>query len=130
MGYNVTFKQEDEDKLNVFLDSIKIESAEIERNMLEESGDRLKKIVIAELSKHRRMLSKRYRVALVDDVTRTIRTNKWGEKYVSVRGGRATGTLWHIVNDGNLHSRALHFMDAALNKLDNTIDSIWDKTMK
>ena len=125
MGFNVTF--EDDDGLQIYLSQIAKDAEKTEREMLEEAGDQLREYVVANLNKHRRSLKKRYRVAMADDVKRTIRTNKWGRKYVSVRGGKKTGTLWHIVNDGHLHSIGIHFMDGALARLDGTMDELWNK---
>ena len=128
MGFNVT--SEDDNGLQIYLSQIKRDAEKTEREMLEETGDQLKEYVVANLNKHRRVLKNRYRVAMADDVKRTIRTNKWGEKYVSVRGGKKTGTLWHIVNDGHLHSTGIHFMDEALARLDGNMDKLWDKFMR
>ena len=122
MGFNVT--SEDDNGLQIYLSQIKRDAEKTEREMLEETGDQLKEYVVANLNKHRN------RVAMADDVKRTIRTNKWGEKYVSVRGGKKTGTLWHIVNDGHLHSTGIHFMDEALARLDGNMDKLWDKFMR
>lgn len=130
MGFNVTF--EDDQGLQMYLTQIQKEAEMTREEMLRKSGDILKEFVVAELNKHRRPLAVRYkgRPAMADDVKKTIRTNKWGEKYVSVRGGKMTGTLWHLVNDGNLHSTPTHFMDNAIAKFDREIDKIWDEVMK
>lgn len=131
MKLNINQK-EDGDNLGAFLSGIEIESVEIEKQMLKKSGEKAKELAVAELNKHRRVVEKRYkgRPAMADDVKVNIRTNKWGEKYVRVGGSKKTGTLWHLVNDGNLHSTPTHFMDNALNRLDGSIDEIWDETMK
>jgi len=130
MGFNVTF--EDDQGLQMYLTQIQKEAEMAREEMLRKSGDILREFVVAELNKHRRPLAVRYkgRPAMADDVKRTIKTNKWGEKYVSVRGGKMTGTLWHLVNDGNLHSTPTHFMDNAIAKFDREIDKIWDEVMK
>jgi len=130
MSYNITF--ESDDGLQVYLNDIVKDAEKTERQMLEEAGDQLKEYIVANLNKHRRVLAVRYkgRPAMADDVKRTIRTNKWGEKYVSVRGGKMTGTLWHLVNDGTLHTRGTHFMDGALARMDGSIDKLWDKIMR
>lgn len=130
MSYNITF--ESDDGLQVYLNDIVKDAEKTERQMLEEAGDQLKEYIEANLNKHRRVLAVRYkgRPAMADDVKRTIRTNKWGEKYVSVRGGKKTGTLWHLVNDGTLHTKGIHFMDGALARMDGSIDRLWDKIMR
>lgn len=131
MGFKVNY-DENKDGLEVFLNGIQLESEKVEREMLRKSGDKVRELIVAELNKHKRVLAVRYkgRPALADDVSRTIRTSKWGDRYVRVGGGRRTGTLWHLVNDGTLHSSATHFMDRALAKLDGDIDKMWDKTMR
>lgn len=130
MSYNITF--ESDDGLQVYLNDIVKDAEKTERQMLEEAGDQLKEYIETNLNKHRRVLAVRYkgRPAMADDVKRTIRTNKWGRKYVSVRGGKKTGTLWHIVNDGHLHSVGIHFMDGALARMDGSMDKLWDKIMR
>lgn len=131
MGLNVNY-DESRDGLEIFLTGIQAESEKIEREMLRKSGDKVRELVIAELNKHRRPLAVRYkgRPAMADDVKRTIRTDRWGYKYVSIRGGKMTGTLWHIVNDGTLHSGPTHFLDRAMKQIDDGIDKIWDEVMK
>lgn len=131
MGLNVNY-DEDREGLDVFLTGIQIESEKIEKGMLQKSGDMVRDLVVAELNKHKRVLAVRYkgRPALADDVSRTIRTSKWGDKYVSIRGGKKTGTLWHLVNDGTLHSRPTHFLDRAIKQMDENIDQMWNEVIK
>lgn len=131
MKFNINLK-EDGDNLAAFLSGIQVESIEIEKHMLKKSGEKAKELAVAELNKHRRVVEKRYkgRPAMADDVQMNVRTNKWGEKYVRVGGSKKTGTLWHLVNDGNLYSQPTHFMDNALNKLDAAMDEMWDEVMK
>lgn len=116
------------DSLEVFLKGIVADSEETEKKILKETGERLKKITIAELNKLRTMKVKG--VHMADDVRVSVRTDKYGDKYVRVSGGPRTGTLWHIVNDGNLHSTPTHFMDRALQQMDENIDEIWNQSMK
>ncbi len=127
MSFNITTK--DNNEFHMYMDSIQKDAEMTENQMLEKSGDILKEFVIAELNKHRRIIAERYkgRPAMADDVRKTIKKNKWGESYVSVRGGKKTGTLWHLVNDGNLYSTPTHFMDNAIAKFDNEIDKIWNE---
>jgi HK97 gp10 family phage protein len=124
MGLDVHIS-EDGDTLDVFLRGIEIESEELGKSMLKVVGNKAKELVIANLEKHRRVLAVRHKPALADDVKLSIRTDKFGEKYAKVMGGKQTGTLWHIVNDGNLHSRPTHFLDNAMKKIDESIDEAW-----
>ena len=124
MGLDVHIS-EDGDTLDVFLRGIEIESEELGKSMLKVVGNKAKELVIANLEKHRRVLAVRHKPALADDVKLSIRTDRFGEKYAKVMGGKQTGTLWHIVNDGNLHSRPTHFLDNAMKKIDESIDEAW-----
>lgn len=128
MSYNITFK--DDDSLQLYLADIVKDAEKTEKEMLKEAGDQLRDYIVANLNKHRRVLKNRYRVAMADDVKRTIRTDKWGNKFVSVRGGKDTGTLWHLINDGTLHTTGTHFMDGALARMDGSIDKLWDQIMR
>lgn len=132
MGFNVDYKESDGDTLGVYLNEIEKDSEKTEKEMLKEAGEELKEYVVANLNKHRRVIAVRYkgRPAMADDVKVYRRTSKWGDKYVKVQGGKMTGTLWHLVNDGNLHSTPTHFMDGALDRLDGSIDRLWDKIMR
>lgn len=127
MGYGFKVK-EDIDSLDVFLSEISKGSEELGTNLLKSAGEKAKDIVVSNLRKHKRILKKRYKISLSDDVKLSIRTDKYGEKYAKVMGGKETGTIWHIVNDGNLHSQPTHFMDSALKELDGKIDDIWKES--
>lgn len=126
MGFDIKVK-DDIDELDIYLSGITNDSEELGTKMLKFTGEKVKEIIITNLNKHRRVLDVRYkgRPAMADDVKLSIRTDKYGEKYAKVMGGSKTGTLWHVVNDGNLHSRATHFMDNAMKELDGDIDYIW-----
>ena len=132
MAFNMDYKESQGDTLEVYLSSIEKDSELTEKEMLAQAGERVKELVVSNLNKHRRSLAVRYkgRPAMADDVKIYNRTEKWGEKSVKVMGGKMTGTLWHLVNDGNLHSSPTHFIDNALTKLDGDIDRIWDKVIK
>ncbi|MBU5425013.1 HK97 gp10 family phage protein [Tissierella pigra] len=132
MSFKIEHKENDADSFDVFLSGILEDSEEAEKKMLQEAGEQVKEYVIANLNKHRRVLAKRYygRPAMADDVKVSIVTNKQGFKVARVYGGKKTGTLWHLVNDGNLHSIGIHFMDGALARMDGTIDKLWDEIMR
>lgn len=126
MGYDLKVK-DDIDELDIYLSGITDDSEELGLKILKSASEKVKDTIVANLNKHRRVLATRYkgRPAMADDVKVSVRTDKYGEKYAKVMGGSKTGTLWHIVNDGNLHSRATHFMDSAMKELDGDIDDIW-----
>ena len=128
MGFNITF--ENDDSLQLYLTEMEKDAEKTEKQILGEAGDELKKYVEENLNMHRRTLEKRYKVAMADDVKKSTKTNKYGEKYVSVHGGKKTGTLWHLVNDGTLHTFGIHFMNGALARLDGTMDKLWDRILR
>ena len=132
MGFNLDYREYNDDTLEAYLSGILNDSEDTEAKMLKEAGEKVKAFVIADLNKHRRALSTRYkgRPAMADDVKISIRTAPYGGRYARVMGGKMTGTLWHLVNDGNLHSTATHFMDGALANLDGDIDQVWNKVIK
>ena len=132
MGFKVEHTEKDNDAFDVFLKGISAESEEAERKMLKEAGERVKKRVVVNLNKHRRILAKRYknRPAMADDVKVSTRKDRGGNLVARVQGGKWTGTLWHLVNDGHLHAQPTHFMDDALKSLDSDIDDVWDKVME
>jgi len=132
MGFKINYNEQKSDTLEVYLSSIIKESEESEKGMLRDAGEKVKEAIVKNLNKHRRILSVRYkdRPAMADDVKVSIRTEKWGNKSAKVMGGKMTGTLWHLVNDGHLHAMPTHFMDSAMTKLDGDIDKIWDKVMR
>ncbi len=132
MGFNVDYTEKDNNTFEVFLKGISAESEDAEKKMLKEAGEQVKKYVVANLNKHRRVLAKRYkgRPAMADDVKISTRKDRNGNLAARVQGGKRTGSLWHLVNDGHLHSQPTHFMDDALKSLDGSIDKTWDKVMK
>lgn len=132
MGFKVDYTEKDSNTFEVFLKGISAESEEAERKMLKEAGEHVKKSVVANLNKHRRSLAKRYRgrPAMADDVKISTRKDRNGNLAAKVQGGKKTGSLWHLVNDGHLYAQPTHFMDNALKSLDNDIDDMWDKVMK
>lgn len=126
MGFKIDYREDNKDTLEAYLSTIIKDSEKTEKEMLKEAAEQVKKYIVANLNKHRRAIAIRYkgRPAMADDVK--IRKTKGSAK---IQGGKMTGTLWHLVNDGNLHSAPTHFMDGALSRLDGDIDGIWDKVM-
>lgn len=132
MGFKINHRENNEDSFDVFLSEIIVDSEEVEKKMLEEAGEKVKEFVVANLNKHRRVLANRYkgRPAMADDVKVSVRLNQYGYRVARIGGGKMTGTLWHLVNDGTLHTFGTHFMDGALARLDGTIEGIWNKIMR
>ena len=126
MAFNVDYRGSGGDTLEVYLASIEEDSEKTEKEMLKEAGDKVKEYIVANLNKHRRVLAIRHkgRPAMADDVKISIRMGKRGYRSAKVMGGKMTGTLWHLVNDGNLHATGIHFMDGALARLEGSIDQL------
>lgn len=127
MSFKIDYREDNKDTLEAYLSGILKDSAITEADMLDEAAQTVKEYVVANLNKHRRALAVRYkgRPAMADDV----KINK-SRGTAKIQGGKKTGTLWHLVNDGNLHSTATHFMDGALARLDGDIDKLWDEIMR
>ena len=67
---------------------------------------------------------------MADDVVIKTGKDKYGYRYAKVGGGKRTGTLWHIVNDGNYKNNATHFMDNALSEVNGEIELILDQELR
>ena len=66
-----------------------------------------------------------------DDVTYTLKTSRTGERYVSIRGGKKTASLWHLVNDGHVAENGTfvagnHFVERAVSQSEKEIEQIAD----
>ena len=66
-----------------------------------------------------------------DDVQYMLKTSRGGERYVSIRGGKKTASLWHVVNDGHVAENGTmvagtHFVDRAVTQSEEEIEQIVD----
>lgn len=65
-----------------------------------------------------------------DDITYSVRKNKDGQVYVSIRGGKLTGYKWKFINDGHVARdggtwvQGNNFMEKALQKASGEIESV------
>lgn len=125
MGFKITQVKSEEAGLEVYLNEIEKLGEKKRDEMLKSAGEKAKELVTANLLKHKRILKERTKIPFSDDVKLSIRTDKNGNKVARVHGGKSTGTLWHIVNDGTYRSKALHFLDKATADLDKEIDKMW-----
>ena len=109
--------------IDEFLKTILIDSETLGEKGLDLLADATYDEVVTQL-KHVERRGKRYglRSPMHRDVKKT--KTKTGRR---IQGGKYTGTLWHIVNDGTYRTRATHFLDATLKNIDNQVDSILDK---
>lgn len=67
---------------------------------------------------------------LADDVVIKTGKDKYGYRYAKVGGGKKTGTLWHIVNDGTYKNKATHFMDETIKESETEIQQIIDDELR
>ena len=72
---------------------------------------------------------------MMDDVEFVIKTSNKGERYVSVRGGKKTGRLWHLVNDGHVAEDGtvvpgVRFVELAVQQSEKEIDDIIDSFLE
>ncbi len=69
-------------------------------------------------------------VHIKDDVSYTVRKNKQGDHYVSVKGGKFTGYKWgplndgHIARDGKTFVPGTKFMERALQASEGEVESV------
>ena len=128
MGFDVKYEKDTEDSFELVLSDINRTAEITEKEMMQLVGNKAKAEIEAQLRRLKRTnVDRKGRPALADDVTISNRKDGWGNRVANIKGGKKTGTLWHLVNDGNLYSRPTFFIDAALNNLDKSIDGIWDK---
>lgn len=108
---------EESENIKVWLSDVEsdIQGAAIET--IEEYGDLAKSIAEKELFALRRdgKLPVRRGKHMHQDV-KVSKNKKQGR--VTVGGGKLTGTLWHIVDEGTYRMNATHFIDKILNVLD------------
>ena len=69
-------------------------------------------------------------VHMADDVVIKTGKDKYGYRYAKVGGGKKTGTLWHIVNDGTYKNKATHFMDNVINETSSEVEVTIDQELR
>jgi HK97 gp10 family phage protein len=69
-------------------------------------------------------------IHMADDVVIKFTKDKFGYRIIKVQGGKKTGTLWHVVNDGTFRNRATHFMDNAISSSEEEIQQILDEELR
>lgn len=90
--------------------------------------------VIAAMPRSNKVKKKRMK-HMQDDVKHKVKTSKTGERYVSVGGGKKTGSLWHLVNNGHVAEDGTvvagkHFIEAAITQSNEEIESIIDSFLE
>lgn len=129
---SMKMRYEDTDKLEVMLGSISRDCEKAGLDAQKECAKVVKREVIRRLSSIRTPDKEaRERIKhMADDVQVSTTKDKYGGTVVKVRGGKATGTLWHIVNDGTYRSEPTHFMDLALSSVENELEKIIDEKLR
>ena len=119
----------EEQPFTAWITGIVGDSEEVCIEVVDALGDLAVKESISELKRIQRKgkLPKARGVHMYQDV-RKVKSVKYG--YVSVGGGKKTATLWHIVNDGTYRSKAHHFMERVINKLDAEAERIFHEKGK
>lgn len=116
----------DTDKLEVFLGKLETDCKAIGDQIQERSAEVIKVRIVGHLNRLRTTNSKSNYKHMADDVQITNKKDEFGERTIRVQGGKKTGTLWHLVNDGTYKSNATHFMDKAMQEAEPEIQAIID----
>ena len=75
-------------------------------------------------------------VHMKDDVKSSVRKNKMGDLYVSVRGGKLTGFKWHMLNNGHLSKDGktfvpgTKFIDHAIQDSEGEVGTLIDEMLR
>lgn len=110
-------RTEEDMDIKVWLADIERESGELTMKVAEnyaEFGKTTVEKLLANAKRHGK-LPERRGVHMHEDVK--LRGNK-SKGFMTIGGGKMTGTLWHIVNDGTYQSTGIHFIEKALDEMD------------
>jgi len=120
-------KYSDSDKLENFLDSTASDVEAAKNHFLKAAADKTKAAVKRHIPRTAGVRRHTGRKRMVDDIQAGLVEDKiYGGKRARVRGGRQTGALWHIANNGTHRSRGTNFMDKAMADVEGQIDSALD----
>lgn len=133
----VKMRFESDDSFELFLSEIVGATEEAQELYLKEAGKKLKGNIVRNLDRLRTTGNRGSRDKagsqykhMADDVQARVVKDKYGGRVMRVSGGRLTGTLWHIVNDGTYRSRPTHFMDDALQQTETDLPGIVEAVMR
>lgn len=131
VGFKIELGNQDTRTFDDFTDKILENCEDMETKVLEELKE-APSIVKKELMKVQRSekLPPRRTKHMYGDVKATISKDKWGYKELKIKGGKQTGSLWHIVNDGTYKSKATHFIDKSMNAIDNLTTDVINAVME
>ena len=132
---SISMRYEDTDKLEVFLGKLETDCKAAGEEISRKSAEVIKARMVDQLSKLKTNTNTRSRSRkdslnykhMADDVQiRTVK-DEFGGSVVKVQGGKKTGTLWHLVNDGTYRSNATHFMDKGIHEAEAEVEKIIDE---
>ena len=132
---SMKMRYEDSDRLEVMLGSTVNACGEIGLTIQKRAAKIVKTKVVSKLNELRTKTGREDYKHMADDVQIRTTKDRYGGTVVKVSGGRKTGSLWHIVNDGSYNVRAekrntaTHFMDISLNEVENEIENIIDEEL-
>lgn len=128
MGFSMRY--EDSDKLEAYLGSIETDCEKAGETVRKEGSKIIKAKAIGELNRLRSKNNKAGHTHMADDVIISTRKDKWGDSITRIQGGKKTGTLWHLVNDGTYNANATHFMDKTIKSAESELNSMVDKAVE
>lgn len=103
--------------IKLWFKELEQDSQELTIKVAENYADFAKKTMeklLANAKRHGKVPERRG-VHMHEDVK--LRENK-SKGFMTIGGGKMTGTLWHIVNDGTYQSTGIHFIEKALDEMD------------
>ena len=126
------------DNISAYLDNMMNTCNDVGKTIRRIVAARMKKDVVSQLNAVRYFPKnkdgspgKRPReIHMADDVHIVTTKDKFGYEVTKVQGGKKTGPLWHLVNDGVYEKAGNHFMDNTLNRADDFIDKSIDDVMR
>jgi len=123
----------DSDKFDVFIGDVVRVTEDSKNKFLNKMQTEAKDAVLRHIPRSAYTHGRRgkERVHLADDVeSALVPDDDFGGRRVRTRGGKKTGSLWHIVSDGTYRSKANHFMDKAMGDIEKKIDAALDEAMR
>ena len=138
MAFKFKVRDTATDTLEIFLESITTDVETVKKQTLKKSGEAIKKEVIKALPRTSKQFNQRSyggeyhyseHIHMQDDVKVILDMQGLYGDQVRVRGGKHTGTLWHLLNDGTSVAKATHFMDTAQDNAQPKIEQIFENEM-
>ena len=122
----MTMISQDTVDLSSWLKQIELDSGEYGIQVIDELGDITKKEAEKELKAIERK-GKMYDNRTVHMYQDVIKTKGKKGLVAVIKGDKETGKLWHIVDQGTYRSKAHHFIDRVLNRVEPRVKSLLDQ---